>query len=332
MKEEQSWEEKNLTEQEKSCSNNIVQDNINTISKIETDSIQNVSNDILGKRIWMRNCPNCNVVIKYNYKHHLIRAIKNNLYCRKCGGIKISKKLKKIKTIDEIELRKRRERERGRKKSARVYKEGKSWNQLHPYERKKYHANWYRENKEVLSKNSKNRYQNKKTEILQNRKEYYSKNKSIVRQRRKRWYYGNRINVLEKCKEYRNRPDIRRQRNEHRRNRKKIDVHYKLSVNLRGRLRIALKNNQKVGSAVRDLGCSIEEFKKYIESKFQEGMTWDNYGLYGWHIDHIKPLNSFDLTDRKQFLEACHYTNLQPLWAKDNYIKGCRLVFLTKIS
>jgi hypothetical protein len=49
-------------------------------------------------------------------------------------------------------------------------------------------------------------------------------------------------------------------------------------------------------------------------------MTWDNWTTDGWHIDHIKPLaSSFDLTDRKQFLEACHYTNLQPLWAKDNH-------------
>ena len=53
-------------------------------------------------------------------------------------------------------------------------------------------------------------------------------------------------------------------------------------------------------------------------------MTWDNYGRYGWHIDHIKPLCRFDLTDGKQLLEAVHYTNLQPLWASDNYAKGGR--------
>jgi hypothetical protein len=78
----------------------------------------------------------------------------------------------------------------------------------------------------------------------------------------------------------------------------------------------------KHGSAIKDLGCSPEELKSYLESKFQPGMTWDNYGRTTWHIDHIKPLVGFDLTDRKQLLEACHYTNLQPIWAKDHSLKS----------
>jgi hypothetical protein len=77
----------------------------------------------------------------------------------------------------------------------------------------------------------------------------------------------------------------------------------------------------KSGSAVRDLGCSFEKLKRHLESQFQPGMTWKNYGLHGWHIDHIKPLVLFDLTNRKQFLEACNYKNLQPLWAKENLSK-----------
>ena len=113
--------------------------------------------------------------------------------------------------------------------------------------------------------------------------------------------------------------------NYYKKNRFKTDIQYKLSCNLRNRLNSALKINQKAGSAMKDLGCSIEELKSYLESKFQPGMTWDNWSLDGWHIDHIKPLASFDLTDRKQLLEACHYTNLQPLWAKDNLSKSDKL-------
>ena len=91
---------------------------------------------------------------------------------------------------------------------------------------------------------------------------------------------------------------------------------------LRRRFLLAVKNNQKSGSAVKDLGCSISEFKKYIESKFSPGMSWENRGASGWHFDHIKPLCSFDLSDRDQMKVACHYTNIQPMWAIDNLKKG----------
>ncbi len=98
------------------------------------------------------------------------------------------------------------------------------------------------------------------------------------------------------------------------------DIQFRLSKVLRSRTSLALKKNQKTGSAIRDLGCSISELKPYLENQFQPGMSWENYGE--WHIDHIMPLSSFDLTDRKQFKKACHFTNLQPLWAEDNIAKG----------
>jgi hypothetical protein len=70
------------------------------------------------------------------------------------------------------------------------------------------------------------------------------------------------------------------------------------------------------------LGCSVDEFKAHLESLFQPGMTWDNHSKEGWHIDHIKPCASFDLTDPKQLAECFHYTNQRPLWAFDNLSKG----------
>ena len=94
---------------------------------------------------------------------------------------------------------------------------------------------------------------------------------------------------------------------------------HKLGLILRIRLRIALKEGRGKLSAVRHLGCTLEEFKEYIEGLWKPGMSWDNWTLDGWHLDHIRPLNTFDLTDKKRRLEAIHYTNMRPLWARDNY-------------
>lgn len=106
------------------------------------------------------------------------------------------------------------------------------------------------------------------------------------------------------------------------RKRKQTDICFKLRAAIRTRISLIVSNRCKGGSGIRDLGCSLFELKTYLESKFQPGMSWDNYGLKGWHIDHIVPLSRFDLTNPTQFKKAVHYTNLQPLWAKDNQIKS----------
>lgn len=100
------------------------------------------------------------------------------------------------------------------------------------------------------------------------------------------------------------------------------DINFKLKAILRSRLRKSLKNDWKVGSSVELLGCSVQEFKSHLEAKFQSGMTWDNWSVSGWHIDHIKPLDSFDLKNKEDLKKACHHTNLQPLWSEDNCSKS----------
>jgi len=102
-----------------------------------------------------------------------------------------------------------------------------------------------------------------------------------------------------------------------------LDIEKRLAHSLRTRMRKICKNKVKTGSAVKDLGCSVSEFKLYLEKLFKPGMTWENYGE--WHIDHISPLSRFKLENREQFLKAAHYTNLQPLWALDNLKKGNRI-------
>ena len=106
------------------------------------------------------------------------------------------------------------------------------------------------------------------------------------------------------------------------------NIQYKIISRLRIRLCKAIEIHQKGGSAVKDLGCSVNKLKIHLQLKFYrrhkngEIMSWDNYGLHGWHIDHIKPLSSFDLSNPEELKKACHYSNLQPLWAEDNLKKS----------
>jgi len=114
--------------------------------------------------------------------------------------------------------------------------------------------------------------------------------------------------------------------------RTKTDINFRLKRSLRGRLWKALKGKRKPASVTRSMSCSIPKLRLYLESKFynrketNEKMTWENYSYTGWHLDHIIPLSSFDLTNKEEFLKAAHYTNLQPLWAEDNYSKGSKIL------
>jgi hypothetical protein len=104
---------------------------------------------------------------------------------------------------------------------------------------------------------------------------------------------------------------------------------FRIAQSVRNRLRDRLKTFgfSKSSKTSELIGCSWVELRLHIEKQFKPGMTWENYGISGWHIDHIKPLASFDLSDQKQLSEACHFTNLQPLWAKDNLAKGAKIDF-----
>jgi hypothetical protein len=98
----------------------------------------------------------------------------------------------------------------------------------------------------------------------------------------------------------------------------------KVKRNIREMVRGSVRNNISRPNIQILLGCNIIEFKKYISSLFQEGMTWDNYGYYGWHLDHIKPIASFNLHDINEIKNCFYYTNYQPLWQRDNMKKGSK--------
>jgi len=144
------------------------------------------------------------------------------------------------------------------------------------------------------------------------------KNKEKAQIYHKEYKKLNEVKLKLKAKEYRKRTLYKRKE------KYKNDINHQIAEKLRNRIRGAIKrsNIDKIGSAVNDLGCSLEKFKLWVEMHWTEGMSWNNYNFYGWHLDHIKPLSSFNLSNRKEFLEACHFTNIQPMWMKDNLSKG----------
>lgn len=109
---------------------------------------------------------------------------------------------------------------------------------------------------------------------------------------------------------------------------KKVQYH-KLMLAPSGRLRKTVMN--RIWSAMKRqrvndvgsfsmVGCSVEFLRRYIEAKFEAGMSWDNYGE--WHVDHIRPCASFDLSDKEQVIQCFNWRNLQPMWASENIRKG----------
>lgn len=104
-------------------------------------------------------------------------------------------------------------------------------------------------------------------------------------------------------------------------NSRRTTIHGRLKNNIRARIAIALAGKAKSTSITKNFGCSLSDLRAYLEQKFTNGMTWENYGRGGWQIDHIIPLAFFDLSDPAQLRTACHFTNLQPLWEQDHFHK-----------
>jgi hypothetical protein len=198
-------------------------------------------------------------------------------------------------------------------------------------------GNWC---KKCVKEYNKRRYQEKRNELLEQKKKYreqhrqelreyakkrYQEKSEKINEQKKKYYQQNKKKIREQHREYhkQHRQEIRKHNKEYEKKRYKNNHQYRLANIGRGRIYKARKaqNAPRYCKYNEAIGCTPEELDIWLESQFTPEMNWDNYGTY-WHVDHIRPLCSFDLTDPEQYKAAFNYKNTQPLKATDNLIKG----------
>lgn len=191
---------------------------------------------------------------------------------------------------------------------------------------------WRNENRDKLAAIDKRYRTNNREKVASTKRLYWENNTQKIYTAQQSWRKNNpekvKISQARADKKRNARPDVK----EARRARRKAQYPFrtpeqKFEVYLRTRVYNAMKGNWRSGSAVRDLGCSIIELKAHIESLFEPGMSWENWGQGAgkWHVDHVQPLASFDLSNPEEFLKAVNWKNLQPLWSHHNLSKAGKL-------
>jgi hypothetical protein len=171
-------------------------------------------------------------------------------------------------------------------------------------------------------------YLNNKERITATAKEYRRKNKKRIYEHRKEWYQKNKESV--RVKNAKCRQSNKEYSATYKRERRRNDPVFRITSSMGTGMWICLKGLRKNSRTFSYIDKSPEELMNYLEKQFTEGMSRENYGE--WHVDHIRPLASFEFDKYKEgsaefealLGEAWHYTNLQPLWATDNISKGAK--------
>ena len=291
----------------------------------------------------VRKCSKCHET--KDYKYFSKDGIKNGKqlykhFCSDCG-----KKMNASRSPEKIEKSKKtaiKWREKNKEKIKEVRKKYveknkekillwhrnnrlKNLEKFKEYRKKYYDKNkvkqgeknkiWYQNNKEYCSQRAKKYNYENREKIKKNGERYREENGERCRAMGRDWYSRNKERVIKRTTAY------SKERYQNNFSVRMIHVaRARINAMLRG------KAIGKFTSTAKLIGCTPKFLKEYLEKKFLKGMTWDNYGIKGWHVDHITPCASFDFNCPVQQLACCHYSNLQPLWALDNIRKGAKIL------
>ena len=221
-------------------------------------------------------------------------------------------------------------REENKEKRAAYDKE---YYKLNKKKKREYQKLYREKNGDAMREKDRIRYRENKEEINEKKRKYYRENREAIIERRKPYREKTREQSRKRANEYYRKvmldPELRekrkKQNKDNHRQRYRKDPIYRLLSNIRGGLWSCVRGRTKTSSSLGYVGLTSEELMEHLEAKFTEGMTRENYGK--WHVDHIRPLSSFDFTGpdkEEQLYKAWNYTNLQPLWASENQSKGAK--------
>ena len=187
---------------------------------------------------------------------------------------------------------------------------------------------WQKENLDKVLEKNRKWIKNNSDHVKEYKKSYAPRRRELAKHK-----YNTdeeyRTQRIEEVRAYRNNPN---NKNKIKEIRQKLTTKYKtnplwrLKNNLRRRLSFVLNGKRKANSTEKLVGCNWFQLREHLEKQFKDGMTWDNYGKKGWHVDHIIPCDVFDLSIPEEQSKCFHYTNLQPLWWFDNLEKGSKIL------
>ena len=234
--------------------------------------------------------------------------------CRKCRSDYSTQKFKeRYKNDPKVREKRKKQVYSYRSKNKDKVREWSSkWSKNNRDKINKHSREYYTKNKEYFKKKSHKTYRKR----WDNDEEYRNKINKQTRKRHKRLYHTDEV-YRRKCIDY----QVKRHKKRY-----ESDELYKFKTVIRKIVGGAFHRMgyTKKSKSKDILGAEWVVVREHLESKFQEGMTWENRGLYGWHIDHIIPLS--EAKNEEDVVRLSHYTNLQPLWAKDNMNKSNKIL------
>lgn len=183
----------------------------------------------------------------------------------------------------------------------------------------------YREsNKQQIKEQQKTYYENNSQRIKERASQWYHNNPDVHKLRMHQYFQDNKDNIKRKQSEWnkKNKQKMQEYINDYIKNKYDTDIKYRIKSILSARLRACV--SKKYASTLEFLGCSIPDFREWIEYQFDENMSWENYGMY-WHFDHVKPCASYDLSIEKNVQECFNWKNIRPCEAKMNMSKNSKI-------